>query len=319
MIVVGIPVYHSLKTLPTCLDSLVNQTKKNFSIIIIQDGDNENYHPIIEEYEKRGLHIHLKNRKVNGGPSQARQDILDDVKCMNIEYVTFVDSDDILQPRAIEVLYDAIKSYNGDVSIGNIIRVGRSGRGETIFSNDMNYTWFGGKMYKVQYLIDINLNFPKELTWNEDSFFNLVAIGSTDKNVIINEDLYIQRENSDSLTHTQNALKKSPHQYIHAQAKAILEIIKNRKEINLDTFFNALKNIYYTIGKIFYYDLDNWSWAPQVEDLQNCTIVQEILKKEKRNFSNKMMFDGKEYEIPITFNEFINSFVKKRYSDGIYY
>ena len=110
MIVVGIPVYHSLKILPTCLDSLINQTKKNFSIIIIQDGDNENYYPIIEEYKKRGLHICLKNRKINGGPSQARQDILDDVKRMNIEYVTFVDSDDILQPRAIEVLYDAIKS-----------------------------------------------------------------------------------------------------------------------------------------------------------------------------------------------------------------
>lgn len=318
MIVVGIPVYHSLKTLPTCLDSLVSQTKKNFFVIISQDGDNEDYSDIINEYKKRGLNIGLIKRKENGGPSIARQDILSLVKRKDIEYITFVDSDDILQPRAIEVLYDIIKSHNGDVAIGNIIKVGRNGKSETIFSNDTNYTWLGGKMYKVQYLIDIDLNFPKELTWNEDSFFNLVAIASTNKNVIINEDLYIQRENLDSLTHTQNALKKSSHQYIHAQAKAILEIIKNRKEIDLDTFFNALKNIYYTIGKIFYYDLDNWSWAPQVEDLQNCTIVQEILKR-KRNFSNKMILDGKEYEIPITFNEFINSFVKKRYSDGIYY
>lgn len=319
MIVVGIPVYHSLKTLPTCLDSLVSQTKKNFFVIISQDGDNEDYSDIINEYKKRGLNIGLIKRKENGGPSVARQDILSLVKRKNIEYITFVDSDDILQPRAIEVLYDIIKSYNGDVAIGNIIRVRKSEKSETIFSNDTNHTWLGGKMYKVQYLIDIDLNFPKELTWNEDSFFNLVAIASTSKNVIINEDLYIQRENSNSLTHVQNALKKSPHQYIHAQAKAILEILKNRKEIDLDTFFNALKNIYYTIGKIFYYDLDNWSWAPQVEDLQNCAAVQEILKKEKRDFSNKISFNGKEYEIPITFNEFINSFVKKRYSDGIYY
>lgn len=319
MIVVGIPVYHSLKTLPTCLDSLVSQTKKNFFVIISQDGDNEDYSNIINEYKKRGLNIGLIKRKENGGPSAARQDILSLAKRKNIEYITFVDSDDILQPRAIEVLYDIIKSYNGDVAIGNIIRVGKSGKSETIFSNDTNHTWLGGKMYKVQYLIDIDLNFPKELTWNEDSFFNLVAIASTSKNVIINEDLYIQRENSNSLTHVQNALKKSPHQYIHAQAKAILEIIKNRKEIDLDTFYNALKNIYYTIGKIFYYGLDNWSWTPQVEDLQNCAAVQEILKKEKRDFSNKVSFDGKEYEIPITFNEFINSFVRKRYSDGIYY
>lgn len=32
-----------------------------------------------------------------------------------------------------------------------------------------------------------------------------------------------------------------------------------------------------------------------------------------------MILDGKEYEIPITFNEFINSFIRRRYSDGIYY
>ena len=107
-----IPTYRARDTLPSTLDSLVSQTKKLFLVTIVQDGDGEDYSDIIAEYKRRGLKIFLF-QKENGGPGMARQYGMD--KTQMCDYVMFVDSDDILNPRAVEVLYREAKLNNFDV------------------------------------------------------------------------------------------------------------------------------------------------------------------------------------------------------------
>lgn len=102
MVEVGIPVYNARATLPDTLDSLVAQTYKRFIVTLSIDGDGEDYSDIVDMYRARGLKIRVITSVVNRGPGMARQLILNLTMC---DYIMFVDADDLLMPRAIEVLY----------------------------------------------------------------------------------------------------------------------------------------------------------------------------------------------------------------------
>ena len=56
-----IPVYNSEKYLKKCLDSLLNQTFKNFEIICVNDGSVDISLKILEEYKLKDNRIVLIN------------------------------------------------------------------------------------------------------------------------------------------------------------------------------------------------------------------------------------------------------------------
>ncbi|MDV3427647.1 MAG: glycosyltransferase [Bacillota bacterium] len=69
------------------------------------DGDGEDYSDIIEEYQRRGLRFRVINGE-HGGPGAACQNILATTQS---EYLIFLDSDDMLMPQAVSVLFKAIR------------------------------------------------------------------------------------------------------------------------------------------------------------------------------------------------------------------
>lgn len=92
-----VPVYNTEKYLKKCLDSLVNQTYKDFEIIIVNDGSTDNSINIINEYSKKYKNIKVINQK-NGGLSHARNE---GVKNANGKYILFVDSDDYVETELL--------------------------------------------------------------------------------------------------------------------------------------------------------------------------------------------------------------------------
>lgn len=48
-----VPVYNTEKYLERCLDSLANQTLKDFEIIVVNDGSTDDSKSIILKYEKK--------------------------------------------------------------------------------------------------------------------------------------------------------------------------------------------------------------------------------------------------------------------------
>jgi glycosyltransferase involved in cell wall biosynthesis len=48
-----VPVYNTEKTISKCLDSLINQTIKNFEIIVVNDGTRDNAQILIDNYYKK--------------------------------------------------------------------------------------------------------------------------------------------------------------------------------------------------------------------------------------------------------------------------
>ena len=103
-----IPIYNSEKYLQTCLDSILAQTLKEIEIIAVNDGSKDRSREIIEEYQKRyPSTIHVINKE-NGGMSDARNK---GVEKATGEYISFVDSDDYIEPTMLEKMYQNCLLY----------------------------------------------------------------------------------------------------------------------------------------------------------------------------------------------------------------
>lgn len=92
-----IPVYNSASFLPECLDSIINQSYKNLEIICINDGSTDNSLSIIKKYARSDKRIKYYTQQ-NKGQSSARNLGL---KMCKGEYISFVDSDDMIELNTI--------------------------------------------------------------------------------------------------------------------------------------------------------------------------------------------------------------------------
>ena len=96
-----VPVYKVELFLEECIDSILEQTYRNLEIILINDGSPDNCGKICDEYAIKDERIKVIHKK-NGGLSDARNAGIEN--CLG-EYIAFIDSDDILHPEFIEILY----------------------------------------------------------------------------------------------------------------------------------------------------------------------------------------------------------------------
>lgn len=102
-----IPVYNVEKYLSDCLDSILRQTYKNFEVIVVNDGSPDNSQDIIDKYAKKDARIKPFKKK-NGGISDARNYGISKAKG---EYFIFVDSDDTINDKLLEVLDEEINKH----------------------------------------------------------------------------------------------------------------------------------------------------------------------------------------------------------------
>ena len=112
MISVIVPVYNVSAYLERCMRSLLDQTYTNLEIILVDDGSTDGSGDLCDQWAARDSRIRVIHRK-NNGLSQARNDGLD---AATGEFITFVDSDDILSPHLCRVLYNAM-GRKADISI----------------------------------------------------------------------------------------------------------------------------------------------------------------------------------------------------------
>ena len=108
-----LPVYNVEEYLRKCINSILNQTYKNFELIIINDGSTDNCPSICDEYKNIDNRIQVIHQE-NKGLSVARNVGIDLSKG---KYITFIDSDDYIDSKYIEILYNLITEYDADISI----------------------------------------------------------------------------------------------------------------------------------------------------------------------------------------------------------
>ena len=107
-----VPVYNAEKTLPALIESVQNQTFKNFELICIDDGSKDHSFEICNQYATTDPRIKVYHKE-NGGVSSARNLGLQNASYENI---IFIDSDDFIKPDYLENLTQFTNKYDFIVS-----------------------------------------------------------------------------------------------------------------------------------------------------------------------------------------------------------
>lgn len=109
-----IPIYKVEKYLKQCVESVLNQTYRNIEVILVDDGSPDCCPAICDEYAQKDKRVKVIH-KCNGGRSSARQF---GMAAVTGDYVMFVDGDDWIELRTIDICMDVIKR---DLTVGCIL------------------------------------------------------------------------------------------------------------------------------------------------------------------------------------------------------
>lgn len=124
-----VPVYKVEKYIHKCVDSILNQTFKDFELILIDDGSPDNCGEICDEYAKKDSRVRVIHKE-NGGQSSARNRGLDIAKG---EIIGFVDSDDDIEVNMYKNLIDYMDREKLDIVFCDVYLV----RGDRVREQSM--------------------------------------------------------------------------------------------------------------------------------------------------------------------------------------
>ena len=198
-----IPVYNAQDGIKRCVDSLLNQSFKNFEIILLNDGSKDNSLNILKEYELKYSFVRVIDKQNEGVAVTRNKGIL----LAEGEYTMFMDNDDFVDSDYIETFYQAIHEKKLDLVIGGYKRVNQDN--QIIFSQNIQQSEWSkyiimapwAKIYRTEFLKTNNLEFF-DYGIGEDIIFNLTAYKTTDKIGLLDYKGYNWYYNSQSISNT---------------------------------------------------------------------------------------------------------------------
>ena len=113
MISVIIPVYKAEAFLAECIDSVLGQTFSDLELILVDDGSPDNCAAICREYVERDSRVRFLQQE-NQGQAAARNHAL---AIAQGQWICFVDSDDVIHPQYLELLYNAAVEMDVPISM----------------------------------------------------------------------------------------------------------------------------------------------------------------------------------------------------------
>lgn len=275
MIDIIIPAYNCSKTLPKLLASIGAQTKPEKCIVtIVDDCSTEDLKSIIKDFKKY-FNIKLQYIRLEENlkwPGLVRQVGLDRT---NAPYVMFLDSDDFLSPRAVELANIEMRSTNSDVIIGHFYSEDLHNQWR-LFEEDKT-TWLHGNVYKRKFLKDNNIHF--EPLYNEDGAFNTECYILAKKISYLPEPVYFWSRNLSSITKS-NFFKINNH---HFFVKS-LQIAYNKLFQKTDS-----EKLYSNLGQhlfVFYKMLDQEKYVIVKKNDEDAKESHVLFSEEIKNFSS---------------------------------
>lgn len=307
-----IPVYNAEKYIKQCINSVLKQTYGNFELILINDGSRDGSGEICEEYGKidsRVIVIHQEN----AGVSVARNRGIQEARG---EYLVFIDSDDYVDNKMLEVLCDRFGMGNSGMIIcgmkfvyysSEIIRSWR----EEVFPYDGDFNDFSlcknfqemfnsnafssscNKAFRTKIIKENNILFHEELDLYEDLEFVLRYLKYIEKINFVNDVLYNYRNDLDH-SHSKHRNADNFHR-IDFIATALINLnYQKEKQTNM-----RLKGLSTIIYSVYLYamsiNLSSGKYSlSKVRSMVNALNENEIVKKYRMeeicfNYHFKMM------------------------------
>lgn len=107
-----IPVYNAEDFLDKCINSVLNQTFRDFELILVDDGSTDKSGAICDSYSQKDSRVAVLHRE-NRGVSEARNAGIEQSQG---KYIQFVDSDDWMDVRMLELLHDTASGSGADTA-----------------------------------------------------------------------------------------------------------------------------------------------------------------------------------------------------------
>lgn len=258
-----VPVYNSEKYLHCCIDSILNQTFTDFELLLIDDGGFDRSGMICDKYAEKDSRV-IVFHKDNGGANSARNLGIANARG---EWITFVDSDDILYPEALSVLYSNSKGVeivtaaieqNRRIWKHSFLGVLDSEKYMKGLAKGDIYGYLYATLYHVSLFKHPRLLIPKSVKIGEDVLFKL-DIARHVKNVVnIENVIYFYRTNSTSIMQSYHRSIWYYIRYFELRDKLISsELRLSLKSSDLHTLLDAFYNPYIPYRKKDYLYLKN--------------------------------------------------------------
>lgn len=289
LISVIVPVYNVEEYLPKCIDSIINQTYRNLEIILVDDGSPDNSPKICDEYAKKDKRIKVIHKK-NGGVSSARNY---GIKESTGEFISFVDADDWVDRKYIEVLYSTSIEYNSDYVCCGYNRVYNNKKEEINSTGDVieytnneylikllnvqnSYGFCHMKLIKKNALKSVR--FDEKLLVGEDALFNVMLCNNISKAVVVNKPLYNYRFNSNSVVRKYDANYVT--KYENSMKKMSKYIGKNYKDVTItQQLYNYIAYHVLLISVNYCFHPLNKNQLSSIKNVCNISLFKEAIKK----------------------------------------
>ena len=196
-----VPIYKVEAYLDRCVQSIVAQTYTNLEIILVDDGSPDNCPAICDTWAEKDARIKVVHKE-NGGLSDARNAGL---AVATGDLISFIDSDDTIEPKFLELLYGALTACGADVAecgvsyvdeqgtllrvcdTADVIEMGKVDALRRLVLEDGIYQTVWNKLYRRKVMNDILFAFGK---YNEDEFWTYRVFDRMEKLAVVREPLY---------------------------------------------------------------------------------------------------------------------------------
>lgn len=244
-----VTVYETEQYLHRCIDSILEQSYKNFELIIVNDGSSGNVREIISEYLPDSR-VKFIDNEINQGLLRAR---VCGAKHATGEYIAFVDSDDYISFDYYRTLLEKAVETNSDIVIGNTVwdeqgkkyvyNYHETALNFTLLKGEqVEKTFFGQELQCYSWHTIWNKLYKTELWKQCEEEFRAI-----DKHVVMTEDIYFSCVlffNAKCVAHVECA----PYFYcINENAST------NANKISLERYLKNIEDIKYVFEKVYEY------------------------------------------------------------------
>lgn len=300
LISIIVPVYNSKAHLECCVTSILNQSYKQFELLLIDDGSSDGSSGLCDELSQKSEKIRVIHKE-NGGVSSARNAGLD---MASGDYIVFVDSDDVISNNYVETFIES--SHKGDLILGMIEDVYFDDTGSIIKRHTRNVDApdcgiLADEYYKLLELLRVpvvklykrdiieanHIRFDENLSVAEDQVFNFayykhIKTYSLEPRSVYK---YYHQYNSSSLSSTKT--KKTFESELY-KLRVEYDFIKDYSPKNADLVY-----VYHMISMLNIYsnlkdDRGIWSFYKRVKRIAKLNPIQadKALNKKKKLIVN---------------------------------
>lgn len=302
------PVYNAEKYLKRAIDSVLAQTFQDFELILIDDCSTDKSSEILSEYKKVSDKVILARTKENLGVANARNE---GIKYVHGHYLTFVDSDDYIEPELFEkvknvidrtgaqlIKYSVVEQYYNEeqqligkknVCLPDIVYTNANDVRKAVLPMEklplFGYLW--NSFYSLETITKHLWNFDKNMQVNEDFMMNINLIDYVEIMACMSYIGYhYEKRESASLSTRRN------NQY-YKLTKVKIETLLNKyrewhlldEKVEQEIYWLYIRIVYSTICR----ELEQGSWKQAKQKLEN-TIYRDTLFAKFSNAGKRIRY-----------------------------